>query len=162
MCVKHYRSPFFPVLLLVPCTPNIGSVVLDCFTNSAVLDWTHSEGALSYTATAQSSGGHVSTCSSNSTNCELPDLRCGRTYHVVTVASNEKCSSPPSSSLQVESGETCGNEHKSRAAGCLLSSARGAVRGYLPCSMADRNPLVPIPSPNQLATTAPNQIYHYL
>lgn len=100
----------FPILLLVPCTPNISSVALDCFTNSALLDWTYSEGALNYTATAQSQNGHVSTCSSNFTNCELPDLQCGRTYDVVAVASNEKCSSPPSSSLQVESGETREND----------------------------------------------------
>lgn len=101
-----------PILLLVPCTPNIGSVVLDCFTDSALLDWTYSEGAVNYTATARSSSGHVSTCSSNSTNCELPELQCGRTYDVVAVASNGKCSSPPSGSLRVESGETRENEHK--------------------------------------------------
>lgn len=95
----------FFLLLLVPCTPNIGSVVLDCFTNSALLDWNYSEGALNYTATARSSSGHVSTCSSNFTNCELQDLQCGQTYNVITLASNEKCSSPSSTSLEVESGE---------------------------------------------------------
>lgn len=93
------------LLLLVPCTPNIGSVVLDCFTNSALLDWTYAEGALNYTVTAQSSSGHMSSCSSNFTNCELQDLQCGQTYDVITVGSNEKCSSPPSTRLQVESGE---------------------------------------------------------
>ncbi|XP_044055462.1 uncharacterized protein LOC122877670 [Siniperca chuatsi] len=87
----------------VPCTPNIGSVVLDCFTNSALLDWAYAEGAMNYTATAQSSSGHVSNCNSNFTNCELQDLQCGQTYNVITVASNEKCSSPPSTRLQVES-----------------------------------------------------------
>lgn len=92
-------------LLLVPCTPNIGSVVLDCFTNSALLDWTHAEGALNYTSTAQSSSGHVSSCSSSFTNCELQDLQCGQMYSVVTVGSNGKCSSPPSTRLQVESGK---------------------------------------------------------
>ncbi|XP_035863315.1 uncharacterized protein LOC116038126 [Sander lucioperca] len=87
----------------VPCTPSIGSVVLDCFTNSALLDWAYAEGALNYTATAQTSSGHVSTCTSNFTNCELMDLQCGQTYNVFTVASNENCSSPPSTMLQVES-----------------------------------------------------------
>ena len=80
-------------------------MVLDCFTNSALLDWAHAEGALNYTATAQTSSGHVSTCTSNITNCELMDLQCGQTYNVFTVASNENCSSPPSTMLQVESGE---------------------------------------------------------
>ncbi|XP_039902211.1 uncharacterized protein LOC120742836 [Simochromis diagramma] len=87
----------------VPCTPNIGTVILDCFTNSALLDWAYAEGALYYNATAHSSSGHVSTCSSNITNCELPGLQCGQIYDVITVASNYECSSPPSSTLQVES-----------------------------------------------------------
>ncbi|XP_036969323.1 fibronectin isoform X2 [Acanthopagrus latus] len=87
----------------VPCTPEIGSVVLDCYTNSALLDWAFAEGAMSYTATAWSSSGHTSSCTTNHTNCELKDLHCGQTYNVSTVASNENCSSPPSDSLQVES-----------------------------------------------------------
>ena len=95
---------FFPPFL-VPCTPDIGSVVLDCFTNSAFLEWSYTDGALSYTATARSSSGHVSTCRSNRTNCELLDLQCGYTYNVVTAASNKNCTSLPSASLQVESGE---------------------------------------------------------
>ncbi|XP_054458914.1 fibronectin-like [Anoplopoma fimbria] len=87
----------------VPCTPNIGSVVLDCYTNSALLDWAYAEGALNYTATARTSSGHVSSCTTNFTNCELKDLQCGQIYDVVTVASNEECSSPPSTQLPVES-----------------------------------------------------------
>uniref|UniRef100_A0A3B4UUE8 Fibronectin type-III domain-containing protein n=1 Tax=Seriola dumerili TaxID=41447 RepID=A0A3B4UUE8_SERDU len=87
----------------VPCTPSPGSVVLDCFTNSALLDWHYAMGALDYNATAQSSNGHVSTCSTNYTNCELKNLQCGQIYNVIIVASDEKCSSRPSTSLQVES-----------------------------------------------------------
>uniref|UniRef100_A0A3B3BWR1 Fibronectin type-III domain-containing protein n=1 Tax=Oryzias melastigma TaxID=30732 RepID=A0A3B3BWR1_ORYME len=87
----------------VPCTPKMGSVILDCYTNSALLDWKYAEGALYYTATAQSSSGHVSTCNSNFTNCELQNLQCGQIYNMVTLASNDECSSPPSTSLEVES-----------------------------------------------------------
>ncbi|XP_014901851.1 uncharacterized protein fndc7b [Poecilia latipinna] len=87
----------------VPCTPNIGSVILDCYTNSALLDWMYSEGALNYTSTARSSGGHVSSCTTSLTNCELESLQCGQTYEVATVASNDQCSSPPSATLQLES-----------------------------------------------------------
>ncbi|XP_074491158.1 uncharacterized protein fndc7b [Sebastes fasciatus] len=87
----------------VPCTPDIGTVVLDCFTNSFLLDWSYAKGALIYTATAWSSSGYVSTCNTNFTNCELKNLQCGQTYNVTTVASDEECSSPPSTSLQVDS-----------------------------------------------------------
>ncbi|XP_041862145.1 fibronectin-like [Melanotaenia boesemani] len=87
----------------VPCTPNMGSVILDCYTNSAILDWMYAEGALDYTATARSPSAHVSTCTSNFTNCELKKLQCGQIYTVFTVASNGQCNSPPSGTLQVES-----------------------------------------------------------
>ncbi|RVE73628.1 hypothetical protein OJAV_G00033020 [Oryzias javanicus] len=87
----------------VPCTPKMGSVFLDCYTNSALLDWMYAEGALYYTATAQSSSGHISTCNSNFTNCELQNLQCGQVYNMVTLASNDECNSPPSTSLEVES-----------------------------------------------------------
>lgn len=88
-------------------------MVLDCFTDSALLDWAHAEGALNYTATARSSAsGHISTCTSDFTNCELKELECGQTYDVVAVASNEECSSPPSTQLQVESGELQKREEK--------------------------------------------------
>ncbi|TMS20668.1 Fibronectin type III domain-containing protein 7 [Larimichthys crocea] len=86
-----------------PCTPIPVSVVLDCYTNSALFEWAFAEGAVTYTATAQSSRGHVSTCTTNLTNCELQALQCGEIYDVRTVASNEDCSSPSSASLQVES-----------------------------------------------------------
>ncbi|KAM3619311.1 uncharacterized protein V6R79_006036 [Siganus canaliculatus] len=102
----------------VPCTPDVVSVVLDCFTNSALLDWAPVERVVDYTATARSSSGHVSTCTSNFTNCELLDLQCGQTYDVTAVASNGECSSPPSARLQVES----------------VPCAPGDVRPSLDCS----------------------------
>ncbi|XP_054646058.1 uncharacterized protein LOC129188936 [Dunckerocampus dactyliophorus] len=101
LCTSLPSSP--AQLKSVPCTPNIDSVVFDCFTNSALLDWAFAEGALNYSATAQSSSGHVSICNSSYTNCELLNLQCGQTYTVVTIASDEECSSPTSNSLLVES-----------------------------------------------------------
>ncbi|XP_039984445.1 uncharacterized protein LOC120790698 [Xiphias gladius] len=107
----------------VPCTPRSGSVTLDCFTNSALLDWSFAEGALDYTATARSSSGHVSICSSNFTNCELQDLQCGQTYNLIVVASNEKCNSPPSTRLQLES-VPCPPENVMPVLDCSTNTAR--------------------------------------
>ncbi|KAL7397583.1 hypothetical protein ABVT39_024505 [Epinephelus coioides] len=112
----------------VPCTPNMGSVVLDCYTNSALLDWAYADGALDYTATAQSSSGHVSTCNSNYTNCELKDLECGQTYNVIVVASNENCSSPPSTRLPVESAP-CPPEDVDPVLDCSTNTARVEWQG---------------------------------
>ncbi|XP_034439595.1 uncharacterized protein LOC117760582 [Hippoglossus hippoglossus] len=106
-----------------PCTPSIGSVVLDCFTNSALLDWAFAQGAVEYNATARSSSGHISTCNTNYTNCELQNLQCGQTYNVIVVASNENCSSPPSSRLQVES-VPCPPEGVVAALDCSTNTAR--------------------------------------
>ncbi|XP_068446237.1 uncharacterized protein [Clinocottus analis] len=111
----------------VPCTPSIGSVVLDCFTNSFLLDWGYAEGALNYTATARSTDGHVSTCVTNFTNCELKELQCGQTYSVDTVASDEGCSSPPSTQLQVAS-VPCPPEHVMAVVNCSTNTARVAWR----------------------------------
>lgn len=98
---KPNISSFFSV----PCKPNINSTLLDCFTNSALLDWFHAEGALNYTSVARSLGGHVATCNSNITNCEIENLQCGQTYNVIVVASNENCNSPPSNRVQLASGK---------------------------------------------------------
>ncbi|XP_034531079.1 uncharacterized protein LOC117806306 [Notolabrus celidotus] len=117
----------------VPCTPTNASVVLDCYTNSFLLEWAYAEGAVNYTATARSASGHVSTCSTNYTNCELQELQCGETYDVVTVASNEICSSPPSSSLQVES-VPCPPEDVTTSLDC---STNTAVVGWRPRGGAD-------------------------
>lgn len=100
---QHLTISLLP--LSVPCKPNIDSVILDCFTNSALLDWSYAEGALNYTSTARSLSGHVATCSSNITNCEIEHLLCGQTYNVIVVALNENCNSPPSNRVQVASGK---------------------------------------------------------
>ncbi|KAI3368520.1 hypothetical protein L3Q82_025527 [Scortum barcoo] len=107
----------------VPCTPVIGSVVLDCLTNSALLDWNFAEGALNYTATARSPSGNVSSCSTNFTNCELKDLQCGQIYSVITEASNGECRSRPSTSLQVES-VPCPPEDVVSVLDCSTNTAR--------------------------------------
>ncbi|XP_034036687.1 fibronectin type III domain-containing protein 7-like [Thalassophryne amazonica] len=107
----------------VPCTPNISSVALDCYTNSALLSWGYAKGAVYYTATAQSANSHVSTCQSNFTNCELQKLMCGQTYTVFTMASDGQCDSPPSTSLQVDS-VPCAPEAVVAEVDCTMNSAR--------------------------------------
>ncbi|KAM8884839.1 fibronectin type III domain-containing protein 7 [Synchiropus picturatus] len=87
----------------VPCTPVLGSVVLDCFTDSALIDWSFTEGAQSYFISARSTSGHVSTCVSNLTHCELPGLSCGEAYEIVAYATNQQCRGGPSNRLQLQS-----------------------------------------------------------
>ncbi|KAK2835181.1 hypothetical protein Q5P01_015665 [Channa striata] len=109
----------------VPCKPSIDSAVLDCFTNSALVEWSYTEGALLYTSTARSSSGHVSTCNANFTNCELENLMCGQTYNVIVVASNEICSSPPSTRVRVDS-VPCPPQNVVPVLSCSTNTARVA------------------------------------
>ncbi|KAJ3599685.1 hypothetical protein NHX12_033641 [Muraenolepis orangiensis] len=82
-----------------PCQPNITSAVVDCYSNSALVDWTYAEGAVSYVTTARTAHHAALTCSTNATNCELERLECGQTYAVSTAASGLQCDSHVSSSV---------------------------------------------------------------
>ncbi|KAL1249579.1 hypothetical protein QQF64_020584 [Cirrhinus molitorella] len=87
----------------VPCAPEVTASHLDCYTDSVVLQWSPTDGSISYTADAQTPEGLVSTCSSNSTNCELRGLACGQTYNVTMVSYDGHCHSMPGTALAVAS-----------------------------------------------------------
>ncbi|XP_017573413.2 uncharacterized protein LOC108439482 [Pygocentrus nattereri] len=87
----------------VPCSPDIGSVLLNCYANSLLLDWNPSGSSVSYTAIARATGGQFSSCSTNFTSCELTQLMCGQTYSLTVAASDGQCSSKQSTAVQVSS-----------------------------------------------------------
>lgn len=108
-------SPFFSSLAVtdeslsrispsVPCTPEIGGALLDCYTDSVLLEWAYVKGAVTYNATATAAGGQQSSCYGNYTNCELLDLTCGQAYTITMVASDGQCDSFQSASVEVASG----------------------------------------------------------
>ncbi|XP_077060714.1 uncharacterized protein fndc7b [Siphateles boraxobius] len=87
----------------VPCAPKVTSTHLDCYTDAVLLQWTPTVGSVSYTADARTPGGLISTCSSNSTNCELKGLACGQTYNLTMISYNGHCHSQPGTALAVAS-----------------------------------------------------------
>lgn len=89
---------------VVPCAPKVTSTHLDCYTNAVLLQWTPINGSVSYTADARTPGGLISTCSSNSTNCELRGLACGQTYNLTMVSYDGHCHSQPGTAMAVASG----------------------------------------------------------
>ncbi|KTF75017.1 hypothetical protein cypCar_00024381 [Cyprinus carpio] len=91
---EHFRT--------VPCAPEV-TATLDCYTDSVLLQWTPTDGSISYTANAETPKGLVSTCSSNSTNCELRGLACGQTYNVTMISYDGHCHSMPGTALAVAS-----------------------------------------------------------
>lgn len=90
--------------VLVPCTPSNVLPTVDCVTNALVVSWTPSAGGQYYTATLQDSNGLSTNCQSTGSQCNVTGLRCGQLYHVNVTASNSLCSSPPSATVNTNSG----------------------------------------------------------
>lgn len=92
------------LLYSAPCRPDIASVFLNCNSSSFSLNWTSVNGAVFYTAVARASTGQNSSCTTNSSSCDLVQLACGQIYSIMVTASNSQCSSNQSSVVQVSSG----------------------------------------------------------
>ena len=77
----------------------------DCSTGVVLVTWDHSYGAVSYTASAQGSGGYLSSCNTTGTSCQFSDLLCGMTYDITLSAqSDQTCSSQLSSPISINTG----------------------------------------------------------
>ncbi|XP_043942820.1 uncharacterized protein LOC122814297 [Protopterus annectens] len=84
-----------------PCVPDYLQAQLDCGSDTAMLSWSGSVGAKYYTAEAVGEDGHIATCNTSDTRCEIGGLHCGQVYTVTMTASDEKCSSLQSATSQV-------------------------------------------------------------
>ncbi|XP_074545118.1 uncharacterized protein LOC141804545 [Halichoeres trimaculatus] len=85
-----------------PCVPTNVSVLMDCSSNSAVVSWSPSRGAVKYSVIAFSSHSNVS-CMSSNLNCTLDNLTCGSSYTVEVVAMADNCSSVRSQAVMFNS-----------------------------------------------------------
>lgn len=90
---------------LVPCEPSGLVVDVDCQTNSAILSWNESEGAVEYFGFAQPMDGDMLYCDSTSTSCIIEGLECGEMYNFSVEASNGICNSSFSAPLQDGAGK---------------------------------------------------------
>ncbi|XP_048845071.1 uncharacterized protein fndc7rs1 isoform X2 [Brienomyrus brachyistius] len=75
----------------MPCLPQNISSENDCRSDSVMLKWDYSAGAVSYTALATHADGTVSSCNSVGTGCRVQGLRCGETYFVSLLVTNLIC-----------------------------------------------------------------------
>ncbi|XP_069593413.1 uncharacterized protein [Ranitomeya imitator] len=76
-----------------PCIPMNVNTALDCISNSALISWSNSRGALNYISSLNGSVGERYNCSSQATSCWLRNVPCGGEYTVVMMAQNDICSS---------------------------------------------------------------------
>uniref|UniRef100_A0AAV2KVH4 Fibronectin type-III domain-containing protein n=1 Tax=Knipowitschia caucasica TaxID=637954 RepID=A0AAV2KVH4_KNICA len=83
-----------------PCDPTDVTASLDCVSGVALVSWTASAGALSYTVLAQSNN-HEARCGTDTTSCELPSLICGEAYAVIVLAADNTCNSSVLTTLTI-------------------------------------------------------------
>ena len=106
MCVCVCVCVTFLSVLLVPCVPEQLEGNVDCESGEVAVSWERSFGATSYTAMVEGGAGYAPVCDSNSTVCVFRDLLCGVSYSISVSASDGTCSSPYSSTIQLDTGKT--------------------------------------------------------
>lgn len=74
--------------------------------NEVLVTWNNSQGAMSYRAVAEHDGGSPLFCESHDPSCMLSGLLCGTLYTVHVIAVGEACSSLPSESVDLHSGDS--------------------------------------------------------
>ncbi|XP_051768215.1 fibronectin isoform X5 [Ctenopharyngodon idella] len=92
------RSPPYKIRT-APCQPSQVQAYTDCQSKAVFVSWDPSYVAQSYLLTAVSRDGDLKTCNTSYNNCTLTDLHCSNTYNVTVLASNENCTSLPSTNV---------------------------------------------------------------
>lgn len=105
------NQPMLLPLLPVPCLPRHIKASMDCERATAVVTWDFSPGAMSYVATATTTSGHVATCDTTHTNCEMSSLACGERYFVSVLARGETCNSTSKMPRQLMTGKPALTKH---------------------------------------------------
>lgn len=88
-----------------PCPPVRISTRQDCLSAIVEVAWEASNGSDVYTATIQTGDGISNVCMSDSNQCSIPGLICGRNFSVTVTASNQQCKINSSESTSLQSGK---------------------------------------------------------
>lgn len=94
----------YPLSSPAPCDPMDVSADLHCSTALATVTWKTSAAANSYTVLAQANG-HMDSCRSVGTSCELTMLQCGMDYTVTVLAEDGNCNSSELATTNITTGE---------------------------------------------------------
>lgn len=89
----------------MPCVPQSVDAELDCTSNTALVLWEPSSGAESYIVNAVSTDGHIASCNTSETICQVTDLMCGNTYNISVTAINQQCNVSHSTQAEIQSGK---------------------------------------------------------
>ncbi|XP_075689530.1 uncharacterized protein LOC142657896 [Rhinoderma darwinii] len=85
-----------------PCIPIYVNTDLDCISNSALISWSNSQGALNYSSSLIGPEGEKSNCSSQATSCWMRNVPCGGNYTVAMMTQNDICRSVENSVTMLE------------------------------------------------------------
>ncbi|KAM7387685.1 hypothetical protein PAMP_023907 [Pampus punctatissimus] len=85
------------------CPPDHVSASLDCAANEAMISWHGQTRLNSYTATIVDENQGLLSCSSTTTSCKIPNLKCGQLYTVTVCHHDGICPSMPSEAVYMES-----------------------------------------------------------
>lgn len=67
------------------------SASLICENNTALVSWDPSPGSVHYKVMANGRDGDVKKCTTNDTNCQLPNMHCGETYVIMVTPYSDGC-----------------------------------------------------------------------
>ncbi|XP_076010605.1 fibronectin type III domain-containing protein 7-like [Genypterus blacodes] len=83
-----------------PCALSSISAVVECHTNTILVEWEKTSNVPFYLVTAEGDDKTIINCNSSSTTCSLEDASCGMHYSIIVSSSSDKCNSlrsPPKS-----------------------------------------------------------------
>ncbi|MED6260228.1 hypothetical protein ATANTOWER_008551, partial [Ataeniobius toweri] len=120
-CNSQISQPKF--VRTSPCLPTYVRTKADCITNTLITTWDLSEGALSYTISAEGNNGETYNCSSPNNTCKITGVPCGEQLSVWFLASNDICSTDK---MLVEAAQTvpCTPVNVSATAECSPNTAK--------------------------------------
>lgn len=91
-----------------PCPPARISTVQDCLSAIVMVSWEGGNGSDFFTATMQADGGVSEICMSDTNQCSVPRLPCGRNFSVTVTASNRQCEINSTQTTSLQSGQRNG------------------------------------------------------
>lgn len=96
-----------PVIFIpsAPCRPENPNVQLQCATNVAKVTWDNNGAEQLDMVTALNFTGEMTTCNSTNASCVFTQLRCGESYMLSVTGFTENCTSDPSTSISLNTGE---------------------------------------------------------
>lgn len=97
MLTSPFASP-------APCDPTNVAAALECVSGVATVTWGAGAGARHYTVVAEANG-HVDSCHTSGTSCQLSGLQCGEDYTVTVLAGDGTCNSTFHARTNVTTGE---------------------------------------------------------